>query len=335
MRKKIFTLFIFGLFLCSAGTVNAASEITIRPLLIDETLPPRGVVENTITIKSVYDYRKAVLYATVNEITLDTAGEIKEFVSPVMTDRTNTVTSWIEISRGRIEVSAGETAEIPLTIRVHPYAEPGEYHVFVGLVEAPNRPAAEAVAMAGEAKGVIVKVTVADERVDSMRIASFVTERFVIDDSDRTVTIALENNGDIASVPTGEIIFYDSRGRELMAVPVNQTAERVEPQGKITLEATIPLENDLGRYKANVFLKYGEDQQGSLQDTTYFYLMPLHLLLLIFGGTLVVAILISLLFRRVFFHHEEDPEFQDIPMYVRDGNDSQPKDHDIDLKNKS
>ncbi len=334
MPKRVLILVaLLPLFLFTPVSVLAGSEISIRPLLIDEVLAPRGVVENTVTIKSIYDYRKAVVFATVNEITLDTAGEIKEFVSPVMTDRTNTVTSWIEVTRGRIEIPAGETAEIPLTIRVHPYAEPGEYHVFVGFVEAANRPSAEASALAGEAKGVIVKVVVADERVDSMRISSFVVDRFVIDDADRTIAVEVENNGDIASVPTGEIIFYDSRGIELTSVPVNEAATSVAPSEKITLQTTIPLQNNLGKYKANVFLKYGKDQQSSLYDTAYFYLMPIHLLLLVFGGTLVIAILIALLFRRVFFHHEEDPEFQEVPMYVRDGNDSQPKDHDIDLKN--
>jgi len=71
----------------------SASGITVRPFLIDETLLPRGYSQNLITIRNDYDYRKAVVYATVNEITIDKDGEIKQFVSPVMTDRTNTVTS--------------------------------------------------------------------------------------------------------------------------------------------------------------------------------------------------------------------------------------------------
>ena len=39
-----------------------------------------------------------------------------------MTDRTTSVTSWIEVSRGRIEVQPGGETEV-LTISVHPYVE--------------------------------------------------------------------------------------------------------------------------------------------------------------------------------------------------------------------
>lgn len=310
-----------------------ASEITIRPFLIDQTLVPREVSQNTVTIKSDYAQRKAVLYATVNEISVDATGEIKEFVSPVMTDRTDTITSWIEVTRGRIEIMPGETNEVPLTVRVHPYAKPGEYHAFVGFVEAANRPKAEAIALAGEAKGVILKIVISDEREDSMKISGFKIDRFVTGDESRSIDIEIENTGDIASAPIGEIIFYDSRGNEITSVPVNETNETVEPGQKVTLKSTVPLDNDLGRYKANVSLKYGDAQKASLYDTTYFYLMPMHLLLFVFGFILVLSILIALLLRRMLRSQQaEDGDYQEVAMYVREGHEPQPKDHDIDLK---
>lgn len=312
-----------------------ASEITIRPFLIDQTLVPREVSQNTVTIKSDYSQRKAVLYATVNEISVDTTGEIKEFVSPVMTDRTDTITSWIEVTRGRIEIMPGEIKEVPLTVRVHPYAKPGEYHAFIGFVEAANRPKAEAIAMSGEAKGVILKIVIGDEREDSMKISGFKIERFVTGEDSRSIDIEIENTGDIASAPVGEIIFYDSRGNEITSVPINETNETVEPGKKVTLKSVVPLDNDLGRYKANVSLKYGDTQKASLYDTTYFYLMPIHLLLFVFGFILVLSILIALLFRRMLRSRQADDDYQEVSMYIREGHEPQPKDHDIDLKKNS
>lgn len=314
----------------------SASEITVRPFLIDETLAPRDSKQNLVTLSSDYEFRKAVLYATVNEITIDNAGEIKQFVSPVMTDRTNTVTSWIEVTRGRIEIPAGETREIPLLIKVHPFAEPGDYHVFVGFVEAANRPAAQAIAMNGDAKGVIIKVTVADERVDGLRISSFVIDRFVTSDDKRAIEIEVENTGDITSSPMGEIIFYDSRGVEQTSVLLNQDGASVAPGEVLTLNSTIPIVNELGRYKANIALRYGENQTASLFDTTMFYLMPPYMLLLLFLGILVVTLFVAWLFRRSFAsHHDEDQnDYDEVTMYVRDGHEPNPHDHDIDLKNK-
>jgi len=308
-----------------------ASEITIRPFLIDETLMPREQVQNVVTLKSSYDYRKAVLYATVNEITIDAAGEVKEFISPVMTDRTNTVTSWIEVNRGRIEIPFGEAVEVPITIRLHPNAEPGEYHAFIGFVEASNRDIAEQIALEGKAQGVVIKVTVPDQRDDTMRISSFSIERFITGEDGRTIAIEVENTGDISSAPMGEIIFYDSRGIEVTSVPINQEAKAVAPGETVTLVGEVPFNNDLGRYKANLSLRYGLDQRASLYDTTFFYFMPWHLLLLIFAGILLVTIVLALLFRRAFTVHHDDDDCQEVTLYVRDGHEPNPKDHDIDL----
>lgn len=316
-------------------TDSFASSLTIRPFLIDEVMTPRGEVTQIVTIKSDYPNRKAIVYATVNETSVDEKGEIKEFVSPVMTDRTNTITSWIEVTRGRIEIMPGETVEVPVTIRTHPQAEPGEYHAFIGFVEAPNQPKAESIAMAGEAKGVVVKIVVSDERKDNMKISGFNVERFVTGEDSRSISVDVQNTGDIASAPEGEIIFYDSRGVEVASVPINTDETLVPPGEKITLKSEVPFDEKIGRFKANVSLKYGKNQRASLFDTTYFYIMPLHLLLLIFGAILIVAILTALLFRRVFMSHEVDEDCQDVTMYVREGHSQEPKDHDIDLKNVS
>ncbi len=187
--------------------------------------------------------------------------------------------------------------------------------------------------MAGEAKGVILKIVISDQREDNMKIANFSIDRFVTDDDSRVISVEGENMGDIASAPTGEIVFYDSRGVEVASVPVNANTESVAPGDTITLKGEVPFGEKLGRFKANVSLKYGENQKASLFDTTYFYAMPYHLVILIFGGILLVTILITLLFRRALLSRELDEDFQDVTMYVREGKSQEPKDHDIDLKN--
>ncbi len=332
IRIKVIIVAVFALALV---TPAYAAEVTIRPFLIDEVLKPRDEKTNIVTIKNDYTYRKVVLFATVNEIALDADGEIKEFVSPVMTDRTNTVTSWIEVQRSRIEIVPEGTTEVPLTLRIHPYVEPGEYHAFIGFVEAPNRPEAEKVAMRGDANGVVLKVTISDQREDNMRIGSFLIDRFVTGDDNRTVSIELENTGDIASPAVGEVIFYNSRGEEVSAVEISSNGEQIAPGETKTLTTQIPFDNELGRYKANVALKYGESQRAALYDTTFFYMMPLHMLLLVFASILFIALLVALLFRKVFASHDyDDHDCEDVVMYVNDGHyDQEPHEHDIDLKN--
>lgn len=218
MHATIKILFAALVFSYLSSSVVYASNYTVRPFLIDTTLAPRESETHLVKLVNTEQHRKLTIYATVNEITVDTEGEIRDFVTPVMADQSNTVTSWIEVSRGRIELPAGEDREVPITFRINPKAQPGEYHAFIGFVDAPNRPRAESVARSGDADGVIIKISIADEREDSLHLSSFLIDRFVLGEDDKLITIDLENVGDLLSVPTGEIIFYDSRGVEISAL---------------------------------------------------------------------------------------------------------------------
>ena len=329
MNKKLLQLMMLTVLLLPS--IGQANEIKIRPFLIDETLVPRESTAESITLTSSYANRTAVLYATVNEITVGTNGEIKEFITPVMTDRTNTVTSWVELSRGRIEVPAGETFEVPLKIKVHPYAEPGEYHVFVGFVETKKRADAEKVALAGNAPGVIVKVTVADERVESMRISSMVIDRFITNSAEQQVAITIENAGEFDSTPTGEIIFYDNRGYELTALLVNDSNESIAPNESKTFVTNIPAEAGVGKYKANANLKYGQNQQASLYDSASFYMLPLYYLYLGIGLLLLLLTVLFVLMRRGKETAYTSQDGDEVTVFIRDGHDPKPKHHDIDL----
>lgn len=324
---------IFCLLVFSLPAITVAAEYTVRPFLIDTVVEPRDVETHVVKLVNDAEFTKQTIYATVNEITIDTSGEIKDFVTPVMADQTSTVTSWIEVTRGRIEVPPGEEREVPVTFRINPRAVPGEYHAFIGFVSAPNRPAAQSATMADEADGVIVKITVDDQREDSLHIASFLVDRFVVNDESRQINITVENPGDLRSVPRGEIIFYDSRGEEITSVPVNNENIGVEPGDKMSLQATVPDIVEPGRFKANLALKYGENQRASLYDTTFFYVVPLYMIILTIIAITIVTFIVFYLFKRVFVDEASHDDLNEVTMYVREGHEPNPKDHDIDLKN--
>ncbi len=330
-------LAVLILFVCAfvLPDVSSANEVEIRPFLIDETAEARDVITRTITLTNQYADRKITVFATVNEISVGTDGEIKEFITPVMTDRTNTVTSWVEITRGVIELEPGETKEVPLTLRIHPYAKSGEYHVFLGFVPERKRPDAEAVAMRGEADGVILKLTVADNKTEALRISGFSIDRFVVGEDNQDIAIKLQNTGQLASVPTGEVIFYNSKGEEVASVPVNTAGVEVAPGAEITLTEKLPLDSKLGRYKANLALEYGATQRANLADTTFFYSLPIQLMILVGVGILILTLLVTILFRRAFLEEKDDEEAHDVVLYVKDTHDAKPQDHDIDLTTKS
>lgn len=319
---------LFALLLFSVHVV-LASEVLINPPLIDVEVAPRDVITKEVTLKNETDHKLEV-YATVNEIAVDQDGSVKEFVSPVMTDQTNTITSWIEVTRGQIEIEPKGTVVIPVTLRVHPYAKPGIYHAFVGFVPGPNRPFAESTAIKGDANGVIVKAVMQEKKNELLRITSFLVDRFVFLHSHRDITLEVENNGDSASVAKGEIIFYNSRGEEVASAKVNDEGATISPKERKTFTVEIPFADKIGRFKANVKLDYGDNKKSSVFDTTQFFMLPTAVLIGAGAGIILLSVMITYLLRRAFYaelHDEDDGNL--LPLYVRNDREHDTKDHDI------
>jgi hypothetical protein len=252
-----------------------------------------------------------------------------------MDTREKSITSWVEITRGRIELDAGQATTVPMTVRVHPYAEPGEYHAFIGLVTEFNRPLAEAKALRGDGEGLILKVKTEDTSTDSLRIMSFLIDRFIVSDAGRTMTLQLKNEGSKVSVPTGEVIFYNSRGEEVAAVPINTSGESIEAGVDKTFTLRVPFNDSLGRYKANVTVRYGQDGKSAIFDTAQFYLIPYKILIILFVLITVFSVFVTYLIRRVFYDElHSDDETGDLPLYVRNDREHQEHDHDIHISKK-
>ncbi len=332
MKMNVGKGIIIGLFVFFATHVEAA-EFTVRPFLIDKVVEARDIVTEDIVISNESG-RKLNIYSTVNEITVDAEGDIKEFVSPVMTDRTNTITSWVEVMRGRITLEAGASTTIPLTLRVHPQALPGEYHAFIGFYPTQKAHEAEAAAMRGDADGVIVKLTIEDKSEEFVRITSYLIDRFVVRDTQRFASIEVENLGDTPEIPKGEIVFFNSLGEELTSAPVNEAGVVVQPGEKTILSAPIPFDNELGRFKANISLQYGSKQRANIYDTTQFFMMPVHIMVVILASIVMLSFLIVWLLRRSLREPVDDTHGTVLPFYVRDGHEPNPKHHDIDLSKK-
>jgi hypothetical protein len=332
-KKNLVLCAMFSLIVCflASAAPALASSLLINPPLIDQEMSGRDVITKNVTLTNHAPYRM-VAFATVNEISVNTNGEIKEFISPTMTDQTTTVTSWIEVTRARLEIDPGATTTIPVTVRVNPLAKPGIYYAFVGFIEGANQPEAQAAALRGDGNGTIIKITIKDKKNDLLRISNFLVDHLVFLQDNRDISIEVQNNGDADSVPKGEVIFYNSRGEEVASTKVNDEGV-VVPQGKThTFVVQIPFYDKLGRFKANVKLDYGINQKGSIFDTTQFFMMPLKLMIGLVFLIVLFSFLATHLLRRAFYDelHDED-DGKTVALYVRNDREHEIKDHDIHI----
>lgn len=334
MKKQFATILSLLFFFVSTTSVLAAN-ISVSPLLIEYTTEARDIKQETIKIKNFSDV-PIRLFASVNEITLGEDGQILEFMTPSMVDRSVAVTSWIEISRSRIEIPPGGEKEVPVTIRINPTAAAGKYHAFIGFSNAANRDEAEAKTMAGQGDGVIVRISIDEKQSEFLRLVRFVTDRFVLDNGHQRIAYEVQNTGEVPLKPTGEIVFYDGRGREVSSMLVNKDGGEVLPgETKEFIEST-PEFKDMGRHKAFLTLEYGVKNKAAVYDTVFFYSLPFSYLIIIFVLLMITVLsVVFLIYRASHRGLSLVDDVHDVQMFVRSGHDRDEKDHDLNLKQKN
>jgi hypothetical protein len=337
LRKYIVqSAILTGLFLVTTITADAASRFTVAPLLIDHTTEGRDIITDTITLKNLED-RNTRVYASVHEIMLGEGDQIKEFVPASMSDGKTSITSWIEISRARIELPPLGEYELPLTVRIHPNTEPGTYHAFIGFASGANRDEIEKTILSGLGSGVLLKITIDDKRRELLQVISYTTDRLVVrPDGTNELNYSLQNNGDLPLTPKGEVIIYNNRGAEVATVPINSSGQSIAPGEVHDFTEPLPFLSRLGKHKAYLAIEYGTKQTASVFDTTYYYSVPWYYVLGIFVFLTLVFMVFVLLLRRFMKHganHGSDG-VHDVPLFVREVKDHDEYDHDINLKNK-
>jgi hypothetical protein len=333
MKSKIFLVVLCLLIVLPQAVVSA--NYSVAPLIVDIEAKPHDTFTRTITLNNYFD-RPVRLYASVNEIVLGDTNEIKSFVPASMSNRTTAVTSWLEITRGRIDLAAGEAKEVPLTIRVNQNTPPGTYHAFVGFAAGSNRDIAEAKVLEGQGMGTVVRIVVGTKQQEFLRLVSFTTDRFSFSPDAGKIKYTLQNTGDVPLSPSGDVIIYDSRGRELTTVSLEgASGASIAPGEQVTYEKELPFLNRLGKNKAYLSLEYGVQNRAALYDTNFYYSIPwFYLVIIMLLLALVLTILVILLRRNMMrSSYAEDPEAQDVPMFVGKKREHNEYEHDINLKN--
>ncbi len=310
------------------------SSYTVSPIIVDIELEPREMTNQVLTINNNLD-RLLRVYASVNTVTLDDGGEIQDFVQRSQADNTVTPTSWFSVSRGRIEIPAGSVYELPVKIQVHPQAKPGIYHVFVGVGQGSNRDQAEDSVRNNIAQGTVYRIHIADDRTAYLRLRDFTSDRMVSNVLSSNFTFNVDNPSDTPLTPRGEMIIYDSRGREVFSYHVNKDMIEILPGDSMNF--TVPMHENVawGRNRALLNLTYGDGQRAMLSDTIFFYRIPLNLLLVLFALLLILSVFVAYVIHRkyVMVKVEIHDDADTVPVLRRQQVTRQQSETDVNIKN--
>jgi len=326
------SLFLLASLFYSGESAYAAQGFTVSPILIERTTEARDMFSRTITLTN-QEERPLRVYASVHEVKMGEDTEIVSFVPPSMSDRTTSVTSWIAISRARLEVPLAGTLDVPLSIKIHPQAPAGTYYAFIGFATGSNRDDIEATIISGAGKGVILKLTIAEKETQAAQLVTFQTDRFSMTEGEGGLSYTIENTGESTIIPKGEVIIYDQRGKELTYITLNTQSLEIPPGARVELSETLPFLNRIGRQKAYLALEYG-DGTATVFDTTFYYSVPWYYLLALVSLMLVLFITIISILKRAFSRQDESNHgaVYEVPVFVKKNSAHNEYDHDLHLK---
>ncbi len=272
---------------------QTSPDLSVSPVVIDEKGKQRDILKENIMLKNNTS-RVLELYPSVRNINIQDGTQT--FSLPAGSqDLDDSLANWIELTRGVIQLSPGETRSIPFIIRINMNAIAGQYHAQISFTDGNTRAEADSKPPLGT---VTVNLEVQADITELLQLQKFSTDNVFFSGDDVLFDYQLQNIGNQELQPKGQIHIYDRRGREVATVDVNKTGKTIAPSQDSQLASVWSAAQGFGRYKAMIDVAYGSTQTASVQDTVFFWVIPWKQVLIVFFISLVCVVVLALYFHR-------------------------------------
>jgi hypothetical protein len=295
-RKKInfiaVLIIIFGCLIVGHKIVRAAeNKLVISPQIIDGTAKAREILNYEIRLSNNGSTTLG-LYAIVKELYVDngvqaTSSNLESF------DKKSSLTRWINIKRGVIDINPGQEIIIPLDIDINMNALAGSYHA--SIIFSPGSSQAEAMARSISEKQpeLLVNIKVEDNVIEKAQIVQFKSDKNIFLKWPAVFLTEIRNLGNNNIIPVGSIMIYDRKGQEISTLSINEEERILTPETNAKYIYNWDGNSSFGKYKATLNLEYGNKNKKDLSDVIYFWVLPINLIIL-FGSILLLILIIFL-----------------------------------------
>lgn len=285
---------------------NAVS-VTLTPPLFQITIGPGESWVSSLKVVNNNPYDQTYYAQVVDMEANGEAGQSK-FI-PVLGESdpilaASQLARWVGLAPGPVFIKAGESANVPFTVRIPENAEPGGHYaaILVGTQPVATTTKASAMKISTYVSSLIF-VRIKGEVIESGRIREFTTDHDLYQETKADFRLRLENTGNTHIKPMGDVTIFNMWGKERGKVLINQDANfgHVLPNSIRRFEFSwegVESLFDLGRYSAVVTLSYGEEGKKSISATTFFWYVPLVPVSIALGSIAVFLLLLSWFIRR-------------------------------------
>lgn len=282
-------------------------SVSITPPLIQLTIGPGESWSSTLKVvnSNPYDvtyYASIVDFAAQGE---EGTGTFIPLVDAADTEPNSySLASWTTLSKDPVVIEAGKSGDVPFTVRVPTFAEPGGHYAAILVGTDPGGVQLDGPTMrVSSYVSSLVLVRIRGEATESGRIREFRTDTAISATADADFILRFENTGNTHLRPQGDITIYNMWGKKRGELAVNQDGNfgNVLPQSTRKFGFRWSGDTDLfdiGRYSAVATLTFGEDGKRNISSTTYFWVVPAKPVALTLGSVLAFLLVLTWLIRR-------------------------------------
>lgn len=283
----------------ATSTRIGTGPFAVMPAVVNQKAKARDIIKEQLTLTNQSDH---VLNLYVDVLDLQPEGE-----APPPDSLEASLARWIEITRGVIELSPGESRTVPYLVHVNMRAVPGVYHARIRFLIGSNRVAAQEYT---GATSLLLTLEVEDDARERLELGGFVANEPLVTSGAASFNYKLENVGNRSLAPHGEIRIFNRKGEEVGSVPVNPEKKSIDASAKEQLAAVWDTAGRFGKYKAFLDIEYGENQLATVNDTVYFWVFPWREVLFALIGIVVLA------FLGTYAMHTRSVARRPVPSYV-------------------
>jgi membrane protein implicated in regulation of membrane protease activity len=307
---KILAIVFSTLFL-TASFAHAQTEglaLTVTPPLFQLTIGPGESWSSSLKVVNSNPYDVAYYTQVVDFVPEGEGGQSSflPLVSPPPGEATSTASlaGWIEVTSGPFTIPRGTSGDVPFTVNVPIDAPPGGHYAAILVGTEPGKRVEGGPSMRiSSMVSTLMFVRIKGEVIETGRIREFRTIDELYQTARADFVLRFENTGNAHLRPQGAVTIYNMWGKERGKVLINEKGEfgNALPQSTRRYEFSWEGENslfDIGRYRAEATLTYGQEAKQNATYATYFWVVPVIPVAITLGAIFFFIVVAVWLIRR-------------------------------------
>ncbi len=267
--------------LCGAQNIHAQERqvLSVTPPLFQISAMPGDLWQSSVKVVNGNPYPLTIYTEVVNFEPVGENGQGNFIPLQKDADTKATLADWIEINRGPIVIAPEQTTDITFFAQVPKDAAPGgHYSAIMISTEEPKSSEGYSV-LASQAVTSLLFLRVEGDVVEEGGVRELSMLDSFLDTPDARFLLRFENKGNVHLQPRGNIVISNMWGTERGTIPINYQTQYGNVLPKSIRSYSLAWKSDfrvtdIGRYRAEVILAYGQNGSKTTSAVTHFWVIP-------------------------------------------------------------